>query len=182
MKRHECLDFQEELISSAEVLSQEAEAHVNRCAECAALRRTSRRFLAGGAAEEPDCRLDDAVLRYASEACRRRRVRTFFWRRIVPVFSAAAAVVALLSVVMLPEDKPAQMPEFLVAAAVNPVLKQEPVAAVLPGSAAEVASAAKVISAPEVSMMDWSAFEGEAFDLNQELTSCQNVLVAGMQI
>ena len=148
MKPLECDRFLEEVLTPEKPLGAAAAEHVRNCPECAALRADAE-HLAGNVCEaEPPAALDRAVLDHAHGALRRRAVHRLFFRRIMP-FAAAAAAAVVCVAVLLPEDAPEVPPRTVRVAQTA-------------GRAAEM---------PALTALD--KLESEAFDLSQELTSCQ---------
>lgn len=149
MKKQDCSIFLEEVLSADMPLSAAAAEHVKACPECAALREMTVRFTRNGDLPEVPEVLDHAVLEYAGRQRRRHSFHQLFFRRIVPV-AAAAAAVAVCAVTLFPETEP-------------------PVSG-LPAQDITVAAAAAAA--------DWNSLESEAYGLSYELTSCQQALMA----
>ena len=149
MKPCGCEQFLEAVLTVGKPLSGAAAEHVRQCPECAALRAQAER-LTGRCEMEPPAVLDRAVLAHAHDAVRRQSVHQLFFRRIMP-FAAAAAAAVVCVAVLLP-DTPAADPAVKVAQTVPVKLTELPV------------------------LTSLEKLETEAFDLSQELTSCQNVV------
>ena len=150
MKSKGCDRFLEAVLTVETPLSGEAAEHVRHCPECAALREQAAGF-AGKCELEPPEALDRAVLAHARSANRRRSVHQLIFRRIVP-FAAAAAAAVVCVAVLLPEEPAGGRPSQI----------------------ARVEAPVRTAENPAVAALE--RLESEAFDLSQELTSCQVVL------
>ena len=147
MKKQDCSVFLEEVFAVETPLTGPAAIHVQSCPECAALREMAETCVMRTAVPEIPEKLDRAVLAYAGEARRRRSFQQMFFRRIMPVVTAAAATVVCV-VALLPENEP----EFWRAAP------------------------ADITLAAADAVQEWNMLESEAFELNYELTSCQQTV------
>jgi len=154
MKPMVCDKFLEEVMTPEKPLGAAAAAHVRECPACAALRADAERLASGGVCEmEPPAELDRAVMSHAHNALRRRAVHRLFFRRVMP-FAAAAAAAVVCVAVLLPEDAPAAGPEVRIAQ--NTVRPAD-------GTAWNT-------------LEKLEKLESEAFEISQELTSCQYVV------
>jgi len=152
MKPMGCDEFLEEVLSPEKPLGAAAAEHLRSCPACAALRADAER-VCGACEAEPPAELDRAILGHAKEVSRRRAVRRLFFRRAVP-FAATAAAAAFCVAVFLPKD------------AAPP--------AAGPGGMRIARSSVRAAGAPGWSSLE--NLESEAFDLSQELTSCQHMV------